>query len=78
MVQAFKNEKGETIYAVTGAQKRNEILKQLAAYKKESLASVTKKFKKIETGYFIQNGSVIELWADKVRKGGTACMIVRR
>lgn len=78
MVQAFKTDKNETIYAVTGAQKRNEILKQLAAFKKESLASVTKKFKKIETGYFIQNGSVIELYADKVRKGGTACMIVRR
>ena len=78
MVEVFKTDKNETIYAVTGAQKRNEILKQLAAFKKESLASVTKKFKKIETGYFIQNGKQIELWADKVRKGGTPCMIVRR
>ena len=78
MVESFKTDRNETIYAVTDAKTTEEILKQLAAFKKESFASVKKKFKHFETGYMIRNGKHIELWADKVRKGGTPCMIVRR
>ena len=79
MVEVFKTDKNETIYAVTGDTKNTtQILKQVAAYKKESFTSVKKKFKKFETGYMIHNNGMIELYADKAKKGSTPCMIVRR
>ena len=84
MVEAFKtintkNGNQETIYAVTcKSMTRAEVLKQVAAYKKESLERVKKKFKKFESGCFIQRGEKIELYAGAFFKGGTACVIVRR
>ena len=50
MVESFKTDRNETIYAVTDAKTTEKILKQLAAFKKESFASVKKKFKHFETG----------------------------
>ena len=78
MVEVFKTDKNETIYAVTGTKKRAEILKQLAAHKKESFSSIERKFKHFETGYMIHNNGMIELYADKAKEGSTPCMIVRR
>jgi hypothetical protein len=78
MVEAFKTEKNETIYAVTDARNWGEVLKQIASYKKESLTNVKRKFKKSEAGYFIQKGKNIELYAGKAIKGSKSCIIVRR
>ena len=80
MVEVFKTDKKETLYAVTGTTKdRTKILKELAAYKKENFANVKKKFRNFEAGYFIQRGNKLYLYAtDEVKKGGTPCVIVRK
>jgi len=80
MVKAFKTEQKETLYAISGRFKnREEILKELAKFKKESLNSVKSKFKKFKPGYYIQNKNVIELYEGRTSdKNATACVIVRK
>ena len=85
MVEAFKtintkNGNQETIYAVIGkSMTRDDIYREVAAYKKEGLARVKSKFKRLCPGHLIYNKDNIELYTGGTnRKGAVACVIVRR
>lgn len=80
MVEVFKIGK-EALYAVTSDKllRKDEIYAEVAAYKKESLAKVKAKYKKLCPGYTIQNKGMIELYYGGTnRKGAKPCVIVRR
>lgn len=60
---------------------KQKILKELAAFKKESFASIKARYKKMDLGYIVKNKNVLELYylpEGEVRKRGKACVIVRR
>lgn len=86
MVEAFKtintkNGNTETIYAVTGKTKKLDALKAVASYKKESLARVKAKFKRIEPGYLVVRKGELLLYEADGGKGpakAVNCVIVRR
>lgn len=80
MVEVFKIGK-EALYAVTSDEllRKDEIYAEVAAYKKESLAKVKAKYKKLCPGYMIRNKGMIELYYGGTnRKGAKPCVIVRR
>lgn len=80
MVEVFKIGK-EALYAVTSDKlmRRDGIYAEVAAYKKESLAKVKTKYKKVDLGYMIRNKGMIELYYGRTnRKGAKPCVIVRR
>ena len=82
MVESFRTEGKETIYAVMGnIKKRTDILKAVASYKKESLDRVRAKFKNIESGYVVLRRGELLLFeedGDKLPAGAKKCIIVRR
>ena len=87
MVEAFKtintkNGNTETIYAVTTGKlrKKEEALKAVASYKKESLARVKAKFKRIEPGYLVVRRGELLLYEADGGKGpakAVNCVIAR-
>ena len=81
MVEVFKTDKKETLYAVTSDKllMKDDIYREVAAYRKESMMNVTRKLKKLCPGYMIQNKGMIELYYGGTnRKGAKPCVIVRR
>ena len=83
MVEVFKTDKKETLYAVITARKptKMQILKEIAKHKKESLTSVKQKYKKMDLGYIVRKKDVLELYylaAGEERTRGTVCTIVRK
>ena len=79
MVEVFKTKEKETIYAVIGRPNKADAYREVAAYKKESLAKVKARFKNLSNGYIIHRDGMIKLFGgDTERKGATRCVIVRR
>ena len=81
MVQSFCIN-NDALYTVEGNFKnKTEVLKAVAAYRKESFAKVKAKFKNVKPGYLLQDKNLLWVYeADGKRlpKGARACVIVRR